>query len=108
MLVCGSWANAQSETIEACVFPTAALGQDEETSRFAEIVNVALQQNIEQLGIDIVPRERWEDALSEEERDRWLEIGGKPIWAEWIKRMKSNGFSNASDILDTTIRLSKE
>ncbi len=46
--------------------------------------------------------------LSKEERDRWLETGGKPIWAEWVKRMESKGFSNASDILDTTIRLSQE
>ena len=46
--------------------------------------------------------------LSKEERDRWLEIGGKPIWDEWIKRMKSKGFPNASAILDATIKLSEE
>jgi TRAP-type transport system periplasmic protein len=46
--------------------------------------------------------------LGGEEHDRWLEIGGKPIWSEWIKRMESKGVSNASDILDTAIRLSEE
>jgi TRAP-type C4-dicarboxylate transport system substrate-binding protein len=46
--------------------------------------------------------------LSEEERARWLEISGKPIWTEWVKRMESKGFKNASGILDATIKLSNE
>jgi len=47
-------------------------------------------------------------SLSPEERERWLEIGGKPIWAEWVKRMEENGYGNASQILDTAIKLSEE
>lgn len=46
--------------------------------------------------------------LSREENDRWLEIGGKPVWSEWVRRMESRGISNASDILDRTIRLSEK
>jgi len=46
--------------------------------------------------------------LSDEEHARWLEIGGKPIWSEWTRRMESKGVSNASAILNTTIRLSNE
>jgi TRAP-type C4-dicarboxylate transport system substrate-binding protein len=46
--------------------------------------------------------------LSPEERERWLEIGGKPVWTEWIRRMEGAGFANASEILDTAIRLSEE
>ena len=45
--------------------------------------------------------------LTDAERERWLEIGGKPIWAEWVKNMKAKGFANAQQILDTTIELSK-
>jgi TRAP-type C4-dicarboxylate transport system substrate-binding protein len=45
--------------------------------------------------------------LSEEERDRWLEIGGKPVWSEWSQRMKDLGYTNADEILDTAIRLSE-
>jgi TRAP-type C4-dicarboxylate transport system substrate-binding protein len=46
--------------------------------------------------------------LNPEERDRWLEIGGKPLWLEWTRRMEAAGFANASQILDTAIQLSEE
>lgn len=46
--------------------------------------------------------------LSQEERDRWLKIGGKPVWTNWTQRMEKNGFSNASQILDAAIQLSEE
>jgi len=45
--------------------------------------------------------------LSPEERRKWIEVGGKPVWAEWVKNMESKGHSNARKILDTTIELSK-
>jgi TRAP-type C4-dicarboxylate transport system substrate-binding protein len=45
--------------------------------------------------------------LSNEERERWIEKGGKPIWEKWVKTMEKKGFSNAQKILDTTIELSK-
>ena len=43
--------------------------------------------------------------LPEAERKRWLEIGGKPIWNEWVKRMEKEGYKNAREILDTTLEL---
>ena len=46
-------------------------------------------------------------SLSDEERERWLEIGGKPIWAQWVKSMESKGFSNAQEILDTALEMLK-
>jgi TRAP-type C4-dicarboxylate transport system substrate-binding protein len=46
--------------------------------------------------------------LTPEERERWLEIGGKPVWSDWIKRMEDMGISNASQILDTAIELCEE
>lgn len=46
--------------------------------------------------------------LSDEERQRWIEVGGKPIWENWVKDMESNGFANAREILETAISLSKE
>ena len=45
--------------------------------------------------------------LGPEERDRWIEVGGKPVWAEWVKSMESKGFKNARQILDTTIELGR-
>jgi TRAP-type transport system periplasmic protein len=38
-----------------------------------------------------------------EEMDRWIDIGGKPVWADWIKTNASKGPSQA--IFDETMRL---
>ncbi len=45
--------------------------------------------------------------LSDAERVRWLEVGGKPIWAQWVKDMEAKGFKDAQQILDATLELSK-
>jgi len=47
-------------------------------------------------------------SLSPEERERWLEIGGQPVWSEWTRRMEGMGFSDAQQILDAAITLSEE
>ena len=46
-------------------------------------------------------------SLTENERNQWLEIGGKPIWSNWVKDMNKKGHKNAQEILDTVIALSK-
>jgi TRAP-type C4-dicarboxylate transport system substrate-binding protein len=45
--------------------------------------------------------------LSPEEQQKWLEVGGKPIWAKWVKDMEGKGVANAQKILDSTLALSK-
>jgi TRAP-type C4-dicarboxylate transport system substrate-binding protein len=47
-------------------------------------------------------------SLPEEERNRWLEKGGKPIWDDWVKKMEREGYGNAREILDTTLDLLQE
>ena len=47
-------------------------------------------------------------AFSDEERQRWIDTAGKPIWDQWVKKMEDAGHSNAKEILDTAISLSKE
>ena len=44
--------------------------------------------------------------LTEEERQRWLEIGGKPVWEAWIKDLESKGHPEARQILQTVLDLS--
>ena len=46
--------------------------------------------------------------LSNQERQRWLDVGGKPIWEQWVKNMEAKGHANARDILNSAIALSKE
>jgi TRAP-type C4-dicarboxylate transport system substrate-binding protein len=45
--------------------------------------------------------------LSDAERQRWIDVAGKPIWDKWVKDMEAKGFANAHQILETTIELSK-
>lgn len=46
--------------------------------------------------------------FSDEERQRWIDTAGKPIWDQWVKKMEDAGHSNAKEILDTAISLSTE
>jgi TRAP-type C4-dicarboxylate transport system substrate-binding protein len=46
--------------------------------------------------------------LSKKERQRWLEVGGKPIWREWINKMEKKGHPQAKQILQTALKLSQE
>jgi TRAP-type C4-dicarboxylate transport system substrate-binding protein len=43
--------------------------------------------------------------LSPEERERWVEIGGKPVWSNWVKRMQAKGHKDAQAILDAALAL---
>lgn len=47
-------------------------------------------------------------SLTEDERKRWLEMGGKPIWNDWVKKMEREGYRNAGEILDTALKLLQE
>jgi TRAP-type C4-dicarboxylate transport system substrate-binding protein len=46
-------------------------------------------------------------ALPEKERNLWLEVGGKPIWNNWVKDMNKKGYANAQEILNTALSLSR-
>jgi TRAP-type C4-dicarboxylate transport system substrate-binding protein len=43
--------------------------------------------------------------LSANERARWLEVGGKPIWDQWVKKMKNAGHPEAQEILDAALEM---
>jgi TRAP-type C4-dicarboxylate transport system substrate-binding protein len=46
-------------------------------------------------------------SLTPEERAKWLKIGGKPIWNQWVKSMKSKGHPESQDILDAALMMLK-
>jgi TRAP-type C4-dicarboxylate transport system substrate-binding protein len=46
--------------------------------------------------------------LPSNERERWLEVGGKPIWKDWVKKMEGKGLTSAQKILDATLELAKK
>lgn len=41
--------------------------------------------------------------LSEEERQRWVDVGGKPVWDKWVQTMTAKGHANAQAILDAAL-----
>ncbi len=45
--------------------------------------------------------------LSPAERQRWIDISGKPMWDSWVAEMQGKGFTTAKAILEKTIELSK-
>jgi len=47
-------------------------------------------------------------ALPQEERARWLDIGGKPIWEKWVKKMESQGHRDARAILNAALEMIRE
>jgi len=46
-------------------------------------------------------------SLPDEERAKWLDVGGKPIWEAWVKKMESQGKTDARDILNEALELLK-
>lgn len=47
-------------------------------------------------------------SFSDDERQRWLEVAGKPIWNQWVNKMEKKGISNAQEILNTAVELSQD
>ncbi len=45
--------------------------------------------------------------LSAAEKKEWLDVGGKPIWDKWVKKMEKKGYGNAKLILDTAVQLAE-
>ncbi len=45
--------------------------------------------------------------LPEEEHDRWVDVAGKPIWEQWVKKMEGEGRPEARKILDATLEMLK-
>ncbi len=69
---------------------------------FDEMKSVTLQQLVDVGHGDNVYR------LPPDERERWLEIGAKPVWEAWVSDMEAKGYANTRDILNTVLELSAE
>jgi TRAP-type C4-dicarboxylate transport system substrate-binding protein len=46
--------------------------------------------------------------LTSQERQRWVDVGGKPVWSKWVKSMNAKGHKDAQAILDTTLSILSE
>ena len=46
-------------------------------------------------------------SLPDVERDRWREVGGEPVWNQWVSSMKERGYPEAQDILMRALDMMK-
>jgi TRAP-type C4-dicarboxylate transport system substrate-binding protein len=46
--------------------------------------------------------------LPKQERQRWLQVAGKPVWSDWVAKMKNEGHPEAKEILDALLALFPE
>ncbi len=45
--------------------------------------------------------------LPQKEREKWMEVGVKPTWEEWVKRMEGKGLTRAREILNAAVEILK-
>jgi TRAP-type C4-dicarboxylate transport system substrate-binding protein len=41
------------------------------------------------------------------EQKKWSEVGGKPLWEQWVKEKEAEGYSKAREILNATLEMLK-
>jgi TRAP-type C4-dicarboxylate transport system substrate-binding protein len=46
--------------------------------------------------------------LTAQERQRWIDAGGKPVWDQWVQEMTAKGHPEAQQILDTALQLGQQ
>lgn len=46
--------------------------------------------------------------LPPQERQRWVDVGGKPVWSKWVTSMNAKGHKDAQAILDATLSILSE
>jgi TRAP-type C4-dicarboxylate transport system substrate-binding protein len=46
-------------------------------------------------------------SLPDDERERYIEVGGKPVWDAWVERMEGKGYKSARKILDAAFEIAK-
>ena len=45
--------------------------------------------------------------LPDEEVSKWTELAGEPLWKQWVSDREAEGYTEAQEILDTTLELIK-
>jgi TRAP-type C4-dicarboxylate transport system substrate-binding protein len=68
--------------------------------RGRDLVKKAVKEKIAAGGYDMI-----EYTPPPEEQDRWLAVGGKPMWEKWVADMEAKGQPRAQEILDTLLEL---
>lgn len=59
---------------------------------------------------DIIKEKKYdmvEYTIPANELDKWRKVGGEPLWDSWVKQMEGKGYSDARDILNTTLQFLK-
>jgi TRAP-type C4-dicarboxylate transport system substrate-binding protein len=94
------WASLPKEVQDAIMKISGLEGSKFWGKNFFDSAKQAAIDKAKENKINIVPTE-----LSPEERKRWVEVGGKPIWEQWVAKMEKDGRPEARKILDSTLEL---
>lgn len=60
---------------------------------------------------DIIKQNKYEMVeytIPEKDLENWRKIGGAPLWEAWVKAQEEKGFTNAREILNTTLQMLKD
>ena len=95
--------NSLPETVQNAIMSVGGLaGSKFWGHNFFDTAKQVVQEEAEKAGYPINLY-----SLPDEERARWLEVGGKPIWEDWIKNMEKKGKNDARDILNSALEMLK-
>ncbi len=94
------WASLSKDVQDAIMSVSGLEGSKFWGKNFFDSAKKAAIDKAKENKIDIMPTE-----LTQEERQRWLEIGGKPIWEQWVQKMEKDGRPEARKILDSALEI---
>ena len=96
------WNSLPKDVQEAIMSVSGEAGSKFWGKNFFDIMKVEAMKKVEESGQGGNVFE-----LSAEERQKWIDVGAKPVWKNWVTAMEKQGVANAQKILDTTLELGK-
>ncbi|MEW6666015.1 MAG: TRAP transporter substrate-binding protein [Thermodesulfobacteriota bacterium] len=96
------WSRLSKENQDAIMSVSGLEGSKWFGKNFADSATEGVPQIAKKAG-----RELTVYTLPEAERQRWIEVSGKPLWEAWVKGCESKGLTEARKILETALEFSK-
>lgn len=96
------WSRLSKENQDAIMSVSGLEGSKWFGKNFADSATEAIPQIAKKAGHELTIY-----TLPEAERQRWIEVSGKPLWEAWIKGCESKGLTEARKILETALEFSK-
>jgi TRAP-type C4-dicarboxylate transport system substrate-binding protein len=96
------WAGLSKDTQDAIMSVSGLKGSKFFGKNFFDSAREAVPKVAKKGGYDLEVY-----SLPDEERERWIKVGGKPLWESWVKRLEGKGYKEARNILNAAFELAK-